>query len=82
MLNIWIYLADISSLLRNSTVIEEEEEERRGSSSDSSTCLVGTTTQGLDGTTPQKGEIFNVDMAVCSVQKQKKYRFTTWMLRL
>lgn len=67
--NILIYLADLSSLLRDSTVIEEEE--RRGSSSDSSTCLVGTTTQGLDGTAPQKGEIFNVKKAECSVQKQK-----------
>lgn len=57
--NILIYLADLSSLLRDSTVIEEEE--RQGSSSDSSTCLVGTTTQGLDGTAPQKGEIFNVE---------------------
>lgn len=67
-LNILIYLADLSSLLRDSTVIEEEE--RRGSSSDSSTCLVGTTTQGLDGTTPQKGKRFNVNMAECSVPKQ------------
>lgn len=49
-----IYVADLSSLLRDSTVIEEEE--RRGSSSDSSTCLVGTTTQGLDSAAPRKGK--------------------------
>lgn len=71
--NILIYLADLSSLLGDRTVIEEEE--MRGSSSDSSTCLVGTTTQGLDGTAPQKGEIFNVKRAECSVQKQKNIQF-------
>lgn len=44
---------DLSSLLRDGTVIEEDE--RPGSSSDSSTCLVGTTTQGLESTPPPKG---------------------------
>lgn len=48
---------DLSSLIRDGTVMEEEEEERRGSSSGSSTCVVGTTTQGLDGSTPQKGKV-------------------------
>lgn len=33
-----------------------EEEEKRGSSSESSACLVGTTTQGLESTTPPKGK--------------------------
>lgn len=62
------YLSDLSSLLGDSRVIEEEEEEdRRGSSSDSSTCLVGTTTQGLDSATPQKGKIFHVNMAEYSI---------------
>lgn len=61
------YLSDLSSLLRDSTVIEEEEDDRRGSSTDSSTCLVGTTTQGLDSATPQKGKIFNVNTAEFSV---------------
>lgn len=49
--------ADLSSLIRDGTVMEEEEEERRGSSSGSSTCVVGTTTQGLDSSTPQKGKV-------------------------
>ncbi|XP_045912788.1 transmembrane protein 201 [Micropterus dolomieu] len=44
---------DLSSLLRDGSVIEEEE--KRGSSSESSACLVGTTTQGLESTTPPKG---------------------------
>lgn len=63
------YLSDLSSLLGDSRVIEEEEEEedRRGSSSDSSTCLVGTTTQGLDSATPQKGKIFHVNMGEYSI---------------
>ncbi|XP_070696352.1 transmembrane protein 201 [Pempheris klunzingeri] len=43
---------DLSSLLRDGTVIEEDE--KRGSSSGSSTCLVGTTTQGLESTPPPK----------------------------
>lgn len=60
------YFSDLSSLLRDSRVIEEEEY-RRGSSSDSSTCLVGTTTQGLDSATPQKGKIFHVNTAECSI---------------
>lgn len=62
------FLPDLTSLLRDSTVIEEED--RQGSSSDSSTCLVGTTTQGLDSTTPQKGKIFHVNMAECLVHEQ------------
>lgn len=62
------YLADLTSLLRDGTVIEEED--RQESSSDSSTCLVGTTTQGLDSPTPQKGKIFHVNMVECSVQEQ------------
>lgn len=40
-----------------------EENERRGSSSDSSTCLVGTTSQGLESTTPQNGKQFYLNMA-------------------
>lgn len=79
--NILIFLADLSSLLRDSTVIEEEE--RQGSSSDSSTCLVGTTTQGLDGTAPQKGEIFNVEKGrMFCAETKKMYRFSVWLLRL
>lgn len=50
------YHTDLSSLIRDGTVMEEEEE-RRGSSSGSSTCVVGTTTQGLDSSTPQKGKV-------------------------
>lgn len=33
-----------------------EEDEQQGSSSDSSTCVVGTTTQGLEAAAPQKGK--------------------------
>lgn len=47
---------DLSSLIRDGTVMEEEEE-RQGSSSGSSTCVVGTTTHGLDSSTPQKGKV-------------------------
>lgn len=68
------YLADLTSLLRDGTVIEEED--RQGSSSDSSTCLVGTTTQGLDSPTPQKGKIFHVNMVECSVQEQVIYIYS------
>lgn len=40
-----------------------EEDERRGSSSGSSTCMVGTTTQGLESTTPQRGKQPYLNMA-------------------
>ncbi|XP_026188906.1 transmembrane protein 201 [Mastacembelus armatus] len=41
--------------LRDNSVIDKEEISERGSSSGSSACLVGTTTQGLENTTPPKG---------------------------
>ncbi|XP_068607938.1 transmembrane protein 201 [Brachionichthys hirsutus] len=42
---------DVSSLLKDGSLIEEEE--KRVSSSGSSTCLVGTTTQGLESSPPK-----------------------------
>ncbi|XP_068162527.1 transmembrane protein 201 [Antennarius striatus] len=42
---------DVGSYLKDGSVIEEEE--KRGSSSGSSTCLVGTTTQGLESSSPK-----------------------------
>lgn len=48
---------DLCSLSRDGTVIKEEETEGSSRSSGSSTCLVGTTTQGLENTPPPKGFI-------------------------